>query len=144
MKNSSYHQFSTLLHGNWSVMWESIKGLSKFSKLVEIEGKIVSVSKHCVMNIYGGMKIKLHTFLTSVLERGEWTASCSGCFTPREGAPSTHCIGGWLGTWASLYVTKRKISACAGDQTLVVKPVIFVFSDWAILVHSAEMKTAIK
>jgi len=28
---------------------------------------------------------------------GEWSASCTGCFTPRERASSTHWIGGWVG-----------------------------------------------
>jgi hypothetical protein len=31
-----------------------------------------------------------HAFSTSVLDGGEWSASCPGRFTPRERAPSTH------------------------------------------------------
>jgi hypothetical protein len=33
--------------------------------------------------------------LTSALHGGEWSASRSGRFTPRERAPGTHWIGGW-------------------------------------------------
>jgi hypothetical protein len=38
------------------------------------------------------------------------TAPCPGCFTPRERAPGTHWIGGWVGLRAVLdAVVKRKI-----------------------------------
>jgi len=37
-------------------------------------------------------------------------ASCPGCFTPRERAPGTYWIGGWVGARAVLdMVVKRKI-----------------------------------
>jgi hypothetical protein len=39
------------------------------------------VHKHYTMQIYGGMEIKLHTFLMSALDGSEWSASCSSCFT---------------------------------------------------------------
>jgi hypothetical protein len=48
--------------------------------------------------------------LTSVLYRGEWSASRPGRFTPRERVPGTHCRGGWVGLRAVLdAVVKRKI-----------------------------------
>jgi len=31
-----------------------------------------------------GMKVKIHAFWTSSLHAGEWSASCSACFTPKE------------------------------------------------------------
>jgi len=40
--------------------------------------------------------------LTLTLVGGEWSASRSGRFTPRERAPSTHWIGGWVGPRAGL------------------------------------------
>jgi len=30
------------------------------------------------------------------LDRGEWSASCLSCFTPRKTAPSTDRIEGWV------------------------------------------------
>jgi hypothetical protein len=49
-------------------------------------------------------------FLTSALEGGEWSASHSSCFTPRERGPSIHWTGDWVGPRASLdKVEKRKI-----------------------------------
>jgi hypothetical protein len=57
--------------------------------------------------------------LTSALDRGEWPASRPGRFTPREGAPDTHWIGGWVGPRAVLdVVMKRKIPSPAGKRTL--------------------------
>jgi hypothetical protein len=40
--------------------------------------------------------------LTSALDGGEWLASRPGRFTPREKAPGTHWIGGWVGPRAFL------------------------------------------
>jgi hypothetical protein len=34
------------------------------------------------MNAYGGVDLKLHTFLTLALDEGEWSASRAGPFTP--------------------------------------------------------------
>jgi hypothetical protein len=48
--------------------------------------------------------------LASALDGGEWSASRPGRFTPRERAPGTHWIGGWVGPRAVLdAVVKRKI-----------------------------------
>jgi hypothetical protein len=48
--------------------------------------------------------------LTSALDGGEWSASRPCRFNPRERAPGTHWIGGWVGPRADLdAVVKRKI-----------------------------------
>jgi hypothetical protein len=48
--------------------------------------------------------------LTSALDGGEWSASHPGRFTPKETAPDTHWIGGWVGPRTVLdAVVKRKI-----------------------------------
>jgi len=44
------------------------------------------------MKTYGEVELQLHTFLTSVVDEDEWTASGHGRFTPREKAPSAHWI----------------------------------------------------
>jgi hypothetical protein len=46
-------------------------------------------------------------FFTSALTGGEWSASRPGRSTPRDRAPGTHWIGGWVGPSASL-TTWRK------------------------------------
>jgi hypothetical protein len=56
--------------------------------------------------------------LTSALDRGEWLASRTGYFTPRERAPGTHSIGGWVGPRAGMdtAVLKREIPSPCWDS----------------------------
>jgi hypothetical protein len=54
------------------------------------------------MMAYGGVDVKIHIFLMSALAGGEWSASCPGHFTPRDTAPGTHQIGGWVDPIAGL------------------------------------------
>jgi hypothetical protein len=69
------------------------------------------------MKTYGGVEIP-PPFLTSALDGCEWSASRPGRFTPREMAPGTQWIGGWMGPRAGLdTVKKRKILAPAGNRT---------------------------
>jgi hypothetical protein len=60
------------------------------------------------MKAYCGNKgIAPCIFFIPALEGGEWSV---GRFTPRERAPCTHQIGGWVGPRAGLdAVSKRKI-----------------------------------
>jgi hypothetical protein len=74
--------------------------------------------------------------LTSALDGGEWSASRPGRFTPRERAPGTHSIGGWMGPRAVLdTVMKRKIPSPRREpntRTPIVQPVAQRYTDWAI------------
>jgi hypothetical protein len=57
--------------------------------------------------------------LTSALIVDEWSTSRSGRFTPRERAPVTHWIGGWVGPRANLdVVVKRKFPDCINVPAL--------------------------
>jgi hypothetical protein len=78
------------------------------------KGKVVPVlfllTEHHAMKGYWGVEVPLHTFLTSALDGGEWSASHPGRFAPREGFTGTHWIGGWVGPRAGLdAVGRRKI-----------------------------------
>jgi hypothetical protein len=42
------------------------------------------------------------SFLTSALDRGEWSASQTTRITPGERAPGTHWMGGWVDPTAGL------------------------------------------
>jgi hypothetical protein len=56
------------------------------------------------------MEVQHHSFLTSALDGGEWSATRPSRFTPRERAPGSHWIGGWVSPRAVLdAVVKRKI-----------------------------------
>jgi hypothetical protein len=54
------------------------------------------------MKAYWGVAVWLHAFLTLALDGGEWSASRPGLFAPRERAPVSHRIGGWMGSRAGL------------------------------------------
>jgi hypothetical protein len=71
--------------------------------------------------------------LTSALDGGEWSASRPGRFTPRERAPGTHWIGGWVGPRAVLdAVVKRKIPIPhreSNPRTPIIQPVDQLYTD---------------
>jgi hypothetical protein len=71
--------------------------------------------------------------LTSALDGGQWSASRPGRFTPRERAPGTHWIGGWVDPRAVLEaVMKRKISRPrreSNPRTPIVQPVAWRYTD---------------
>jgi hypothetical protein len=75
--------------------------------------------------------------LTSALDGGEWSASCSGSFTPRERASGIHWIGGWVGPRAVLdAMLKRKIPSPrreSNPRTPIVQPVAQCYTDWTIM-----------
>jgi hypothetical protein len=67
------------------------------------------------------------TLSLTALDGGEWSASCPGRFTPRERAPVTHWIGGWVHPRAVLdAVVKRKVPSSrreSNPRIPIVQPV---------------------
>ena len=53
----------------------------------------LGLMNNLAMKMYEGLKVLLHAFLTLALAGGEWSASCPGHFTPREGAQCPFCKG---------------------------------------------------
>jgi hypothetical protein len=60
------------------------------------------------MKGYWGVEVEPHAFLTSSLDGGEWSASRSDRFTPRERALGIHRIGGWVGPRYETIPTEEK------------------------------------
>jgi hypothetical protein len=95
------------------------------------------LTKHHAMKALWGewMYSSTHS-LTLALDGGEWSASRSGRFTPRERAPVTHWIRGWVGPRAVLdAMVKRKITSPRRDsnpRTPIVQPIAQRYTDWAI------------
>jgi hypothetical protein len=82
-----------------------------YSKKVKVKLKFSLCStKHHAMKAYWEWRYSSTYSLTSALDGGEWSTSRPGRFTPRERAPGTHWIGGWVGPRTVLdAVVKRKI-----------------------------------
>jgi hypothetical protein len=80
------------------------------------------------MKVYlGGADVYSTHSLTSALDGGEWSASRPDRFTPRERAPDTHFIGGYVDPRAVPdAVVKRKIPSPrrkSNPGTPIVQPV---------------------
>jgi hypothetical protein len=97
------------------------------------------------MKAYWWVEAYLHSYLTSALDGGEWWASRPGRFSPRERAPGTYWIGGWVGPRAVLdAVVKRKIPSPhreSNPRIPIVQPVPQHYTDWAIAAQKCESGT---
>jgi hypothetical protein len=69
------------------------------------------------MKTYVGVEVIDTPLLTSASDRGEWSASRLGRFTPGEIGPGTHRIEGWVGPRGGLdAVRKRKTLLLLGFE----------------------------
>jgi hypothetical protein len=67
------------------------------------------------MKAYLGVDAEYRIFLTAALVGDEYSASRPSHFTPGEGAPGTHSIGGWVDPRSALYnVGKRNFLTLPG------------------------------
>jgi hypothetical protein len=100
--------------------------------------RILQGSIHPLPHIssYGGVDVQIHISLILALVGGEWPASHHCCFTPRERAPTTHWMGGWVGPGAGLDdVEKRKFLTLLGLQLdpSVIQPIASRYTDYTIM-----------
>jgi hypothetical protein len=51
---------------------------------------------------HGGAEVQFHAFLTSTINKTEWSASRSGPLYYHRKNPPTHCLGEWVGPRAGL------------------------------------------
>jgi hypothetical protein len=113
----------------WSVGEKSSSSYIRFDAFLASEynevflgyqlGKVVQFCSTTPWRRIGEWRCSYTHSLILALDGGEWSASCPGRFTPREIAPGTHWIGGWVGSRAVLdTAVKKKFPAPAGNQTL--------------------------
>jgi hypothetical protein len=101
----------------------SLSGQGRKKKEVKLP---VCLIKHYATKTYGGSGGIALPFLTSALDKGEWSASRSGSFTVGERAPGAHWIGGWVGPRAGLDAADADR---AGILNWVVQPVACRYTD---------------
>jgi hypothetical protein len=89
------------------------------------------LNKHYAMKTYGEVKVQIHSYFTSTLDRDEWSVSRPGRFTPREKPPNTHSKeAGW--TPEPILTMRRKVSfSCkeSNPYSSIVKPVADCYTD---------------
>jgi hypothetical protein len=80
-------------------------------------------SAPCQKDVLGTGDMELHAFLTLALNGGERLASYPGQYIPRQRAPGTHWMEGWVGPRAGLdIVVKRKIPSLPGIEYYSSRP----------------------
>jgi hypothetical protein len=80
---------------------------------------IIKLSHYRYASDKGDIRYSSYSFLTSVLDGGEWSVSCPGCTGM---IPGTHWIGGWVSLRASLDTEARgKILCLCQGSNLITK-----------------------
>jgi hypothetical protein len=79
------------------------------------------------MKAYEGVDVQIHIFLTSTLVGDRWSASRFGRFPPRETAPGTHQIKGWVDPRARLDDMEN-----SNSDPFVIQPIESRYTDCAI------------
>jgi hypothetical protein len=75
---------------------------------VEITAELfLSLTRHYVMQAYGGVDVWIHLILISTLDGGEWLDSCLCRYISGLRSPGTHWIGGWVDPRAGLNDTEK-------------------------------------
>jgi len=75
------------------------------------------------MKSYGGNEAQLHSFFTSILDRGEWSESCPSCFTAKENLlVPTEQKAGWCPETVWTYWKGGKSHLCWDSSTRASSP----------------------
>jgi hypothetical protein len=86
----------------------------------------------------GRMEVQPNTYLTLAIDEGEWSASHTGSFTPREKSPGTQ----WIGCWAGPRANSRWGGLTLGDQIkyglLMIKETLLVVLMNKAFIHFSE------
>jgi hypothetical protein len=76
------------------------------------------------------VEVKIHAVLTLALDEDEWSVSCPSYFTPRERAPHTHWIGGWVGPQSQPGCSgeEKNSQSLPGLKPLIIQPIAQLYT----------------
>jgi hypothetical protein len=84
---SCSHSCDVIFRSLMNITYALIRSAFQWN-LLKVNTKLsLCLIKHHVMKTYWGVDVQLHSFITSALGGGEWSASHPGRFTPSERAP---------------------------------------------------------
>jgi hypothetical protein len=140
------HSFPPSLFKHWAlkvlVYWSLLVWISfqygcqeQVQKYITVRnGKVDPVPKHYPVKCQWGSTGKaLQPCISTLVQMSGWPVSRSSHFNSGEKAPSTHWIEGWINLRACLDVmTKIKIPARTGNQTMIIHPAASRFTDWDV------------
>jgi hypothetical protein len=91
----------------------------------------VKLSCYTPRGALGEREYSSHSFLTSVLEGGEWSAACPGCTLPPGKEPSVSIVqqAGWVPELVWMQMFEENSSASVRDQTPVAQPAVRHYTD---------------
>jgi hypothetical protein len=83
------------------------------------------------MEAHGGGRYSCYSYLTSVLDEGEWSASRPGRALPMGKEPLVPIVleSGWASEPVWTQRLEEKSSASVGDQTPVVQSIVSHYTD---------------
>jgi hypothetical protein len=102
----------------WHIYRANLKGNVKVKVNVKLSLCFNWAPRHG--GVLGDWRYSSTHSLTSALDGDDWSASRPGRFTPRETAPGTHWIGGWVGPRAVLEADKLQYFVAYQIPTLWV------------------------
>jgi len=80
--------------------------------LCEVRDEVIqterNISVHTAWRRIGGIKVQLHSYLTSALDVVKWAASLPGRFAPSQNAPGASSMEGCVGPTAGVDVEMRR------------------------------------
>jgi hypothetical protein len=113
--------------------------LKYYSNIIHKSGASCSLPKCHAMKTYRGAGVKLHAFLNSALNGGEYTALSSGRYVPGGRTAGSPWTGGWVVLRAWLDAVVKFPS-----QPLYSSPQPSHYTDWATPAYCSNRRSEVR
>jgi hypothetical protein len=84
--------------------------------------RLCLIQQHTI-KAYVEVEVSFHRILTSTLDRGQWSASGSGCCTPDEAAVVAHCKRGYVASRTGLDAVEKNKTFVSHQKSKLYFPV---------------------